>query len=135
MEKLNFFYVTLPISQNFLDSKHLDHLFLAWEDYTPYWCSKTKGLSKPLAENVKSSEACIALCLKSNPNCKAVEWWANDGQDCFECTRPSLKTKFTDTTDGGYPPHVLVKPEKPAGELKPFAGKVLEVKIWFNSTR
>ncbi|CAH3173407.1 unnamed protein product [Porites lobata] len=85
-----------------------------WEDYTPYWCSKTKGLSTPLADSVKSSEACIALCLKSNPNCKAVEWWENDGQDCFECTRPSLKTKFTDTTDGGYPPHVLVKPEKPA---------------------
>ena len=78
---------------------------------------------------MKSSEACIALCLKSNPNCKAVEWWENDGQDCFECTRPSLKTKFTDTTDGGYSPHVLVKPEKLAGELKSFAGKVLEVKI------
>ena len=52
------------------------------------------------------------MCLKDDPACKAVEWWAGGEQECYECFKPSLRAKYTDTDDESYPPHVLVRPSK-----------------------
>lgn len=98
----------------------IDYFLTAWADYSPVWCSKST--TEFLSVNVKSSKDCVDKCLEKNPTCKAVEWWANGQQECFECFKPSLRAEYTETDDESYPPHVLVRPNKatptrPSGKL------------------
>ena len=57
------------------------------------------------------------MCIEKNPSCKAVEWWENGPNDCYDCINPSLRIEYNDDTDESYPPHVLVRPIKAAGKL------------------
>ena len=69
-----------------------------------------------LASDVPTPQDCVNICIEKNPSCKAVEWWENGPNDCYDCINPSLRIEYNDDADDSYPPHVLVRPIKAAGK-------------------
>ena len=48
---------------------------------------------------------CKQLC----PSCAAIEYWSGNTKVCYECLDHTRRTSFTNTKDGGYPPHVYIR--------------------------
>ena len=76
---------------------------VSWLHFTPQWCTGA-GRSTRLVNGITADE-CKEMCTE---NCLGMEWWEGS-MSCFECTDPSKKTSYTNTNDGGYPPHVFLK--------------------------
>ena len=77
--------------------------FLKWLDFTPQWCTPSGRAS--FGDEKITAEQCKEKCKN---RCLGVEWWEKS-HNCYECTDPSKKTAYTNTDDGGYPPHVFLK--------------------------
>lgn len=100
-------------------------LIAAWKDYSPQWC--TKYGRKMLSTEMPLAESCKKLCIKLNPECRAVEWWERHGGLCFECTNLSKRSIYSDPTDLANPPHVYVR------EYEKSPGKLINKRIISNS--
>ncbi|KAL9952638.1 hypothetical protein ACROYT_G039916 [Oculina patagonica] len=74
-----------------------------WQEYTPYICGLHNW--QLLQFGGVTEQQCKQQC----SNCAAIEYWSGSTTGCFKCTDPNQRFPFSDTSDGGYPPHVFVK--------------------------
>ena len=75
-----------------------------WVDHTPQWCTYSYRRQLQFGGGV-TLEQCKQLC----PRCAAIEYWSGNTKVCYECLDHTKRTSFTNTNDGGYPPHVYIR--------------------------
>lgn len=78
---------------------------VVWQEYK-FWLCGNRGV---LIGKGKTKQECKDACTGS---CYAVEWWGSGDTQCYTCKDPSKRSLYTNTYDGSYPPHVLIKTGK-----------------------
>ena len=84
---------------------------LVWTKYSSEatWCtlSGRSELYKSTTDEI-DVVACQKLCVESNPECSAFEFWEAYNYACFQCTDLTKVQPYTNEADLAYPVYVWV---------------------------